>query len=87
MHVGLSEILRERNDLAAASAHLAASRELGEENGLPQNPYRSRVAGGADPTGRRRSGGALELLDEAERRYDGDFSPDVRPVAATRAGC
>ena len=29
--------------------------------------------------------GALELLDEAERRYDGDFSPDVRPVAAVRA--
>jgi LuxR family maltose regulon positive regulatory protein len=27
----------------------------------------------------------LVLLDEAERRYDGDFSPDVRPVAAIRA--
>ena len=25
------------------------------------------------------------LLDEAERVYDGDFSPDVRPVAAMRA--
>ena len=56
MHVGLSEILRERDDLAAASEHLAQSRELGEENGLPQNPYRSRVAGGADPTGGGRSG-------------------------------
>jgi LuxR family maltose regulon positive regulatory protein len=29
--------------------------------------------------------GALELLDDAARRYDGDFSPDVRPVAALRA--
>ncbi len=29
--------------------------------------------------------GALELLDEAERLYVGDFSPDVRPVAAVRA--
>ena len=29
--------------------------------------------------------GALVLLEEAERVYVGDFSPDVRPVAATRA--
>ena len=28
---------------------------------------------------------ALALLDEAERVYDGDFSPDVRPVTAMRA--
>ena len=29
--------------------------------------------------------GALELLAEAERLYVGDFSPDVRPVAAVKA--
>ena len=29
--------------------------------------------------------GALDLLDEAARRYNGDFSPEVRPVAALRA--
>ncbi len=29
--------------------------------------------------------GALLLLEEAERLYVGDYSPDVRPVAATRA--
>ena len=29
--------------------------------------------------------GALELLAEAERLYVGDFSPDVRPVAALKA--
>ena len=85
MHVAMSEILRERDDVEAASGHLAQSRELGEENGLPQNPYRSRVAeallrqAAGDPDG------ALELLDEAARRYDGDFSPEVRPVAALRA--
>ena len=28
---------------------------------------------------------ALALLDEAERVYDGDFAPDVQPVAAVRA--
>ena len=37
MHVGMSELFRERNDLERASQHLLASRELGEENGLPQN--------------------------------------------------
>jgi LuxR family maltose regulon positive regulatory protein len=29
--------------------------------------------------------GALDLLNEAERVYDGDFSPNVRPVPAWRA--
>ena len=29
--------------------------------------------------------GALELLDEAERRYTSDFSPNVRPIAAMMA--
>jgi LuxR family maltose regulon positive regulatory protein len=28
---------------------------------------------------------ALALLDEAERVYDGDYAPDVQPVAAVRA--
>ena len=28
---------------------------------------------------------AVDLLDEAERRYEGDFSPNVRPVPALRA--
>jgi LuxR family maltose regulon positive regulatory protein len=30
-------------------------------------------------------GGALDLLDEAEHRYVGDFFPNVRPVPALRA--
>src|SRR4029077_14746031 len=29
--------------------------------------------------------GAIELLDEAEARYDGDFFPEVRPIPALRA--
>jgi LuxR family maltose regulon positive regulatory protein len=85
MHVGLSEILRERGDLGAASEHLGQSRALGEENGLPQNPYRSRVAAALIRLAEGDPDGALELLDDAARRYDGDFSPDVRPVAALRA--
>ena len=44
MHVGLSHVACERDDLDAASAHLLRSQELGERAGLPQNPYRWRVA-------------------------------------------
>jgi LuxR family maltose regulon positive regulatory protein len=85
MHVGLCGILRERDDRVAAAAHLAQARTLGEEHGLPQNPYRSRVAAALLRLGEGDADGALELLDDAARRYDGDFSPEVRPVAALRA--
>jgi LuxR family maltose regulon positive regulatory protein len=85
MHVGMSELFRERNDLESASQHLLASRDLGEENGLPQNAYRSRVTAARIRQARGDLDGALELLDEAARRYAGDFSPDVRPVAALKA--
>jgi LuxR family maltose regulon positive regulatory protein len=85
MHVGISELFRERNDLEAASEHLLTSRELGDENGLPQNPYRSRVAAARIRRAEGDLDGALELLIEAERLYVGDFSPNVRPIAALQA--
>jgi LuxR family maltose regulon positive regulatory protein len=85
MHVGMSELFRERNDLEAASQHLLTSRELGEENGLPQNPYRSRVAMARIRQSEGDLDGALELLNEAERLYVGDFFPEVRPIAALKA--
>jgi LuxR family maltose regulon positive regulatory protein len=85
MHVGLSHLLRERDDLDAARRHLEASSELGEHAGLPQNRYRWRVAMARIRQAEGNLAGALDLLDEAERLYVGDFSPDVRPVAALRA--
>jgi LuxR family maltose regulon positive regulatory protein len=85
MHVGLSELLIERNELDAASQQLLASRELGDHLGLPQNRYRSRVAMGRLRAAEGDLTGAIELLDEAERAYDGDFYPEVQPVAAVRA--
>ncbi len=85
MHVGISTILRERDDLEGAGRQLLLGGELGEENGLPQNRYRSRVALAAIRQVEGDLGGALELLTEAERLYVGDFSPDVRPVAAVKA--
>jgi LuxR family maltose regulon positive regulatory protein len=85
MHVGISSILRERDNLEGARQQLRLGGELGEENGLPQNRYRSRVAQAAFRQVEGDLDGALELLTEAERLYVGDFSPDVRPVAALKA--
>jgi LuxR family maltose regulon positive regulatory protein len=85
MHVGMSALSRERNDLGAALAHLRAGQELGDENGLPQNPYRVRVAMARIRQTEGDLDGALELLSEAERLYANDFSPDVRTVGAIAA--
>jgi LuxR family maltose regulon positive regulatory protein len=84
MHVGLAEILRERDDRPAAAEELRLAQEL-ELFGTRQYPYRSRAVhaglllADGDPAG------CLELLEEAERVYDTDFSPAVRPVGARRA--
>jgi ATP/maltotriose-dependent transcriptional regulator MalT len=85
MHVGLSQLACERGDLAAAAEHLQRVRDLGEQNGLPQNPYRSRVAMARVREAEGDLTGALDLLDEAQRVYLGDFSPNVRPIPALRA--
>jgi len=84
MYVGMSELHRERNDLAAATQHLLTSKELGEHTGFPQYPYRWCVAMARIRQARGDPDGALDLLDEAERRYVSDFFPNVRPVAALK---
>jgi LuxR family transcriptional regulator, maltose regulon positive regulatory protein len=85
MLVGMSGLCREQNDLQAASQYLRSSKEQGERTGLPQNRYRWRVAMAHIREAEGDLNGALDLLDEAERLYVGDFSPDVRPVAASKA--
>ena len=85
MYVGMSEVHRERGDLPAATQHLLRSQELGEHTGLPQNRYRWRVAMARIRQAEGDLGGALDLLNEAERLYVGDFFPNVRPVPALKA--
>ena len=85
MYVGMSEIHRERDDMPAATQQLLRSQELGEHLGLPQNRYRWRVAMARIREAEGDLGGALDLLNEAERLYVGDFFPNVRPVPALRA--
>jgi LuxR family transcriptional regulator, maltose regulon positive regulatory protein len=85
MHVGMSEVHRERDDLQAATRQLLRSQELGEHSGLPQNRYRWRVAMARIRQAEGNLDGALDLLNEAERLYVGDYFPNVRPVPALRA--
>ncbi len=82
MHVGMSELHRERDDLDAATQHLLRSKELGEFTGLPQNRYRWCVAMARIREAQGDLDGAHDLLHEAERLYVSDFFPYVRPVAA-----
>jgi LuxR family maltose regulon positive regulatory protein len=87
LYVGMSELHRERNDLASAMRYLRRSKELGEHNSVPQNRYRWYVAMARIRQAKGDLNGAIDLLQEAERLYVGDFFPTVRPVAAlvTRA--
>lgn len=85
MYVGMSVLHRERNDLPTARVLLLRSEELGPHNGLPQNPYRWRVATARLSEAQGDLDAAVKLLEEAERVYVGDFSPNVRPVPATMA--
>jgi LuxR family transcriptional regulator, maltose regulon positive regulatory protein len=85
MHVGIAGVLLERHDLAGAAEHLAVGLRLGEHLGLPQNPYRWRVAMARLRAAEGDLDAALELLDEADRVYNGDYNPNVRPVPAVRA--
>jgi LuxR family maltose regulon positive regulatory protein len=85
MHVGISEIHCERDDLRAATHHLLTCQELGEHTGLPQHRYRWRVAMARVAQAEGNLAGALDLLNEAERCYVSDFFPNARPVPALKA--
>lgn len=85
MHVGMSGIYVERNDLHTAEAHLMRSEEFGDRAGLAQNLYRERVVMAHICEVRGDLSGAVRLLDEAERLYVSDYFPNIRPVPAIRA--
>ena len=85
MHVGMSELYLEWNDLDAAIQHLLKSDELGPHAALARNPYRSRVAMARIREAEGDADGALDLLRDAERLYVSEYFPEVRPIAAMRA--
>ncbi len=85
MHTGLAEIAYQRGRLDEAQAHLDAGRSLGDELGFPREPYRWRVVQARILQARGNVDAALPLLDEAERLYLSEFSPDIHPIPAIRA--
>ena len=86
MHVGLSDVHREMGEFDAAFEHLRLGATLGEANGLPQYPYRSRLAMARLRAGEGDVDAALALLDDAALVYTTDFGPSIRPIPAIRAG-
>ena len=84
LHVGLSELHRERNDLEAALQELLRSKELGEHAGMPDTRHRWYVVMARIKEAQGDLDGALELFDEAERQYVMGADPEVRPIAALK---
>jgi LuxR family maltose regulon positive regulatory protein len=84
MYVGMSDLQREHNDLKTATQHLLSSQALGELAGLPQNPYRWCAAMARIRVAQGDLDESLNLLEQAERLYDANFSPNVRPIAARK---
>jgi LuxR family maltose regulon positive regulatory protein len=84
MYVGMSELERERNNLNVATQQLLKSKELGDLARFAQNRYRWYVAMARIQEAQGDLHGALDLLDEAERLYMSDFSPNVHPIAARK---
>jgi LuxR family maltose regulon positive regulatory protein len=84
MYVGMSALHYEHNDLQTATQRLLTSQALGELAGLPQNPYRWCAAMARIREAQGDLDEALDLLDQAERLYEGNFSPNVHPVATRK---
>jgi LuxR family transcriptional regulator, maltose regulon positive regulatory protein len=85
MWVALSRAAWQRGDVAATEEFLHRAADLGEAAGLPQQPYRWRVAMAELREAQGDRDAADALLAEAESLFNSDFSPNVRPVPAVRA--
>jgi LuxR family maltose regulon positive regulatory protein len=85
LHAGISEVFRERNELAAATEHLAASEALGEGAFSHEHRYRWFVAMARVREAEGRLDDALDLLTEAEQHYRRGFFPETRPIGGMKA--
>ena len=84
LHLGLSDVQCERDDLPAARWHLERAEELSRQASLPQTPSRLCVARARLRQIEGDLDGALEQLEDAERLSVKNPVPDVRPIAALK---
>lgn len=85
LYLRLSELYREQDSVSAAAQYLLKSEALGEQAASPHWQYRLRLAQARIKEIEGDLDDALNLLDEAERRYVPTPVPDVRPIGALRA--
>jgi LuxR family maltose regulon positive regulatory protein len=82
MWTALARVAWERGNAQETAQNLGRAGDLGEGAGLPQQPYRWRVAMAHLRESEGDAAAAAALLSEAERLFNSDFSPNVRPVSA-----
>jgi LuxR family maltose regulon positive regulatory protein len=85
MWTALARVAWERGGNQEAAQHLGRAGDLGEAAGLPQQPYRWRVAMAHLRESEGDATAAAALLAEAARLFNSDFLPNVRPVPAVLA--
>ena len=86
LYRGLAELYIERGDLEAAAQHLQTGRKLAGQVAPTDWPHRLCVSQARLKVAQGDLDGALALLDEAERVHIRGPLPDVRPIAALKAG-
>jgi LuxR family maltose regulon positive regulatory protein len=81
----LARVAWERGDNQEVVQQLGRASDLGDSAGLPRHPYRWRVAMAHLRESEGDKTAASSLLTEAERLFNSDYSPNVRPVSAEMA--
>jgi LuxR family maltose regulon positive regulatory protein len=84
LYSGISELHRERGDLETAAQDLLTCKKLGEQVELPDWQHRWYIAQARLHETKGDLDGALDLLEEAERRYVRTPVPIIRPIAALK---
>jgi LuxR family maltose regulon positive regulatory protein len=84
LYSGISELHRERGDLETAAQDLLTGKKLGEQVELPDWQHRWYIAQARLHETKGDLDVALDLLEEAERRYVRTPVPNIRPIAALK---